>query len=190
MNNHVYPRIHYPEVYILSGGYCQFFKDFGPRCDPPAYVRMDDPAYLQDRREDLDTFRKAKFGRTRSYAYGDLMSKGPAPAAPSQPRRTTAPTSSGSLSTIFAAGNAARARRSASNEENKIGNLSTLEEGEANTTFGEEDCSFVSNDDVDNSPCPVQMPKGQLGGPGFLNARKLATTGRTLQRSQTFTSCR
>ena len=29
MNNHVYPKIHYPEVYILEGGYNQYFLDSG-----------------------------------------------------------------------------------------------------------------------------------------------------------------
>jgi hypothetical protein len=28
MNNHNYPKVHYPEVYILGGGYAQFFKDY------------------------------------------------------------------------------------------------------------------------------------------------------------------
>jgi M-phase inducer tyrosine phosphatase len=31
MNNHNYPKVHYPEVYILNGGYSQFFKDYPVR---------------------------------------------------------------------------------------------------------------------------------------------------------------
>ena len=73
MNNHVYPRVHYPELYILEGGYSQYYSESGQRCQPPNYVRMDDPAYARDRRQDLDAFRvKSRFGRTRSYAYGEL----------------------------------------------------------------------------------------------------------------------
>ncbi len=34
---------------------------------------MDDPYHAASRKEDLDQFRKAKFGRTKSYAYGDAM---------------------------------------------------------------------------------------------------------------------
>ena len=34
---------------------------------------MDDPDHAASRKEDLDHFRKAKFGRTKSYAYGDAM---------------------------------------------------------------------------------------------------------------------
>lgn len=73
VNNHNYPRVHFPEVYILEGGYCQYFKESGARCEPSGYVRMDDPYHAASRKEDLDQFRKAKFGRTKSYAYGDAM---------------------------------------------------------------------------------------------------------------------
>jgi M-phase inducer tyrosine phosphatase len=34
---------------------------------------MDDPNHAASRKEDLDHFRKAKFGRTKSYAYGDAI---------------------------------------------------------------------------------------------------------------------
>ena len=34
---------------------------------------MDDPYHAASRKEDLDQFRRAKFGRTKSYAYGDAM---------------------------------------------------------------------------------------------------------------------
>ena len=59
LNNHVYPRIHYPEVYILKGGYSQYFSDSPNLCEPIGYVRMDDPHYARDCKEDLDHFRKA-----------------------------------------------------------------------------------------------------------------------------------
>jgi M-phase inducer tyrosine phosphatase len=29
MNNRVYPRGHYLEVYILDGGYCKYVEEFG-----------------------------------------------------------------------------------------------------------------------------------------------------------------
>lgn len=73
MNHHVYPRIHYPEVYILKGGYSAYFEQSARFSEPRAYVRMDDPAFARDRRQDLDAFRvKSRFGRTRSYAYGEM----------------------------------------------------------------------------------------------------------------------
>jgi len=107
MNNHIYPKIHYPEVYILEGGYCHYFKVSGHRCEPPAYVSMDDPNHASSRREDLDQFRKAKFGRHKSYAYGD--GKGlpfGQPQQQVQPKRNTAP-----QSLFAAAATAARSRR-------------------------------------------------------------------------------
>ncbi|TFY74380.1 hypothetical protein EWM64_g9629, partial [Hericium alpestre] len=66
LNNHNYPRVHYPEVYVLEGGYCQYYKESGARCQPCGYVRMDDPCHAASRKEDLDQFRKNKFGRTKS----------------------------------------------------------------------------------------------------------------------------
>jgi M-phase inducer tyrosine phosphatase len=137
MNNHVYPKIHYPEVYILEGGYCQYFKQSASRCQPSAYITMDDPNYATSRREDLDQFRKAKFGRTKSYAYGDgavklnMMSQ-------QQLKRNTAPSGSNPL---FAAANAARTRRA--------GPLSTLCE-DGNTTAHSDD----DDTDIGDSPCP------------------------------------
>ena len=140
MNGHVYPRIHYPEVYVLEGGYCQYYRESGPRCQPPAYVRMDDPHYALARKEDLDQFRKGKFGRTKSYAYGE--GKGPLAlaAAPAQPKRNSAP---GGAAALFAAGAAARSRRTP-------GMLQTLQEDAgAAATDGEDD-----ETDIGDSPCP------------------------------------
>lgn len=158
MNNHVYPKIHYPEVYILEGGYCQYFKQSASRCQPSAYITMDDPNYATSRREDLDQFRKAKFGRTKSYAYGDgavklnMMSQ-------QQPKRNTAPSGSNPL---FAAANAARTRRA--------GPLSTLCE-DGNTTAHSDD----DDTDIGDSPCPPPTKacafKGKkIGRPPFTRA--------------------
>jgi len=137
MNNHVYPRIHYPEVYILEGGYCQYFKKSADRCEPPAYVTMDDPNHATSRREDLDQFRKAKFGRTKSYAYGDgavkmnMMSQ----QSQQQPKRS-APSNP-----PFAAASAARTRRA--------GPLTTLAEDGGTNAHSDGD-----DTDLDDSPCP------------------------------------
>lgn len=147
-NHHVYPRIHYPEVYILEGGYCNYFKTSRERCEPSAYVTMDDPEHAASRREDLDQFRKAKFGRHRSYTFGDggnrISSSGV-----QAPKRNTAP--SGGPSSLFAAGNAARTRRG----------------GAGLMTLTEDSPSRVDDDDTDvdigDSPCPppVRTKKGR-----------------------------
>ncbi|KAI0747661.1 hypothetical protein C8Q80DRAFT_1102828 [Daedaleopsis nitida] len=142
MNNHVYPRVHYPEVYILEGGYSQYYSESGIRCQPQAYVRMDDPNYAASRREDLDQFRKGKFGRTKSYAYGEgkmlSMTSAVQQVQGIAPKRNTAP--SGGPTGLFAAANAARTRR---------GGLHTLQE---DGSGGQE--SDGDDTDIGDSPCP------------------------------------
>ncbi len=144
MNNHVYPRVHYPEVYILEGGYSGYFQESGNRCQPPNYVRMDDPHYAQSRREDLDQFRKGKFGRTKSYAYGEGKMLSMTSAAQQvqnvAPKRNSAP--SVGATGLFAAGNAARTRR---------GGLHTLQE---DGSGGLESDADGDDTDIGDSPCP------------------------------------
>ncbi|KAG5650868.1 hypothetical protein H0H81_010711 [Sphagnurus paluster] len=147
MNNHVYPKIHFPEVYILEGGYCQYFRTNPTRCEPPAYVTMDDPTHAASRREDLDQFRKARFGRHKSYAYGEASSKGSLMSQ--QQKRNTAP--SGAPNPVFAAANAARTRRGGS------GTLMTLPE-DGNTTADADD----TDTDLGDSPCPPPTKAGTL----------------------------
>lgn len=65
-----YPRCHFPDVYVLQGGYADFFKACPELCRPRAYVAMDDPRFLRRRSEELVGFRK-QFVRNRSFAYGD-----------------------------------------------------------------------------------------------------------------------
>ncbi|EJF62611.1 hypothetical protein DICSQDRAFT_146284 [Dichomitus squalens LYAD-421 SS1] len=142
MNNHVYPRVHYPEVYILEGGYSQYFSESRQRCQPPNYVRMDDPNYAASRKEDLDQFRKGKFGRTKSYAYGEAkmlsMTSAAQQVQAAQPKRASAPT--GGSGSLFAAATAARTRR---------GGLQTLAED------GSVDYESDGGDtDIGDSPCP------------------------------------
>ena len=138
MNNHVYPKIYYPEVYILEGGYCQYFRTSSHRCEPPSYVKMDDPKHLASRREDLDQFRKAKFGRHKSYAFGDIGGK-----TLQSSKRTTVP-SNGSNS-LFAAANTARTRRSGGSGGTV---LMPLAEDINNT------CDTDTDTDIGDSPCP------------------------------------
>lgn len=134
MNNHLYPKIHFPEVYILEGGYCQYYKTSPHRCDPQGYVTMDDPTHTASRQDNLDQFRKARFGRHKSYAYGD--GPGRTSLTSQQQKRNTAP----STNQVFAAANAARSRR---------GGLMTLQE-DSNTTADADD----TDTDLGDSPCP------------------------------------
>ncbi|PCH38481.1 hypothetical protein WOLCODRAFT_142591 [Wolfiporia cocos MD-104 SS10] len=164
-NNHVYPRLHYPEVYILEGGYSNYYKNSAARCQPRGYVQMDDPHYATSRKEDLDHFRKGKFGRTKSYAYGD----GKLGPGLSQPKRNTAP--SGSASTLFAAGNVTRSRRGTI----VASSLRMVPEDGGSTQFSEDE-----DVDLGDSPCPPPSKVAMFRG------KRL---GR-LSRAETFDSSR
>ncbi|KIL68578.1 hypothetical protein M378DRAFT_71427 [Amanita muscaria Koide BX008] len=149
-NNHFYPKIYYPEIYILEGGYCQYFKTSPHRCEPPAYVRMDDPKHLASRREDLDQFRKVKFGRHKSYAFGELGGK---TALQPPAKRNTAPIGANSM---FAAANAARTRRSGSG-----GGSTLMPLPEDTDAAGDAD---DTDTDIGDSPCPPPNRTSALKG--------------------------
>lgn len=78
-----YPSCHFPEVYILEGGYKNFFDHYSSRCEPQQYVEMDDPKFQDKRSTELNGFRK-QFARHRSFTYGDTM-KNLAPSAIGNP---------------------------------------------------------------------------------------------------------
>ncbi|NWI02672.1 MPIP2 phosphatase, partial [Tichodroma muraria] len=50
---HEYPQLHYPELYVLKGGYRDFFFQFPSHCEPRAYQPMEHPAF----KEELGKFR-------------------------------------------------------------------------------------------------------------------------------------
>ncbi|NWS83152.1 MPIP2 phosphatase, partial [Toxostoma redivivum] len=50
---HEYPRLHYPELYVLKGGYREFFLQCPGHCEPRDYRPMEHPAF----REELRKFR-------------------------------------------------------------------------------------------------------------------------------------
>ncbi|OWK54526.1 M-phase inducer phosphatase 2 [Lonchura striata] len=53
---HRYPQLHYPELYVLNGGYREFFFQFPDHCEPRDYRPMQDPAF----REELHRFRRQR----------------------------------------------------------------------------------------------------------------------------------
>ncbi|KAI5122982.1 hypothetical protein M0805_006860 [Coniferiporia weirii] len=194
MNNHVYPRIHYPEVYILKGGYSQYYSESAMFSEPRGYVRMDDPQFARDCRQDLDQFRtKTRFGRTRSYAYGETSkSSSNQQSQHSLHQRNTAPTG-GNVSSLFSAAGAVRTRRSGTIGEDSTPRLSTLDEDALANMAGSDD-SYVL-DGVDRSPCPP--PTARSNNPGImglsmLNARRSngSSVRGPIQRAQTYTQIR
>ncbi|KAI8324336.1 Rhodanese-like protein, partial [Martensiomyces pterosporus] len=40
VNMHRYPYLHYPEIYVLKGGYRNFFSQHKPLCEPQNYIEM------------------------------------------------------------------------------------------------------------------------------------------------------
>ena len=169
MNNHSYPRVHFPEVYILEGGYCQYFKECGTRCEPPGYVCMDDPNHAASRKEDMDHFRKATFGRTKSYTYGDAIGlRVSKPRSQSNNNNATQPAPPAQL---FKTATANKVRLCG---DNGLGVVP-------------EDCHVLLSEDeetdIGDSPCPPQSKNA-----GF-KAKKLGLGGRgQLMRAETWTS--
>ncbi|XP_053314047.1 M-phase inducer phosphatase 2 isoform X2 [Spea bombifrons] len=52
-NKNEYPKLHYPELYVLKGGYKDFFPSFQSHCEPQAYR----PMHHEDFKEHLRLFR-------------------------------------------------------------------------------------------------------------------------------------
>jgi len=55
-----YPQLFYPDVFILNGGYRQFFQTYPELCAPSAYVAMDDPAYSTARDDGMRKLKSMK----------------------------------------------------------------------------------------------------------------------------------
>ncbi|KAM4809468.1 M-phase inducer phosphatase 2 [Rhinophrynus dorsalis] len=52
-NSNEYPKLHYPELYVLKGGYKEFFPNFQSHCEPQSYR----PMHHEDFKEHLKIFR-------------------------------------------------------------------------------------------------------------------------------------
>lgn len=48
INSHNYPQLHYPELYLLQGGYKAFYEAHKVDCEPITYTRMADPEYKDE----------------------------------------------------------------------------------------------------------------------------------------------
>lgn len=49
-NKDCYPSLHFPEVYLLDGGYKKFYESYGHLCAPNAYLPMSHPDYAKELR--------------------------------------------------------------------------------------------------------------------------------------------
>lgn len=54
MNKHAYPSLFYPEIYLLEGGYKQFYEQFAEFCSPQGYL----PMLHDNHRNELKYFRR------------------------------------------------------------------------------------------------------------------------------------
>lgn len=52
-----YPKLYYPDIVILEGGYSSFYKQNTSRCHPRNYVGMNDIKHVQACEQGLDRFR-------------------------------------------------------------------------------------------------------------------------------------
>jgi len=48
LHEHCYPALHYPEMYLLEGGYKEFYAKQQENCEPQAYREMVDPKYEKE----------------------------------------------------------------------------------------------------------------------------------------------
>ncbi|KAJ2362150.1 m-phase inducer phosphatase, partial [Coemansia sp. RSA 2607] len=71
INMHRYPKLNYPEVYVLKGGYRNFFSYFKTQCEPQNYVEMNDEAFAVDCKQRMMQFNR-QFKRTKSMTDASL----------------------------------------------------------------------------------------------------------------------
>ncbi|KAL7410653.1 hypothetical protein BDY24DRAFT_171031 [Mrakia frigida] len=156
LNQPSYPSLYYPEVYILEGGYCEFFKQRPATCNPSRYIAMDDPLYQDKRSTDIQEFRSRKFGRAQSW-------QGEVPSNHSNSlfsNATVRPHSSGPPILAFAAATAAQGKRRAA------GGMMVHEEEDHS------DLSFSSADGSLGSPCAAPRSRNLLGPAGPVSRLK------------------
>ncbi|KAL2154519.1 hypothetical protein VTH82DRAFT_3195 [Thermothelomyces myriococcoides] len=67
-----YPKLYYPDIYILDGGYSAFFAEYRERCYPQAYVEMNAAEHVNTCEREMNRLRQNRrgFGRAQTYAFG------------------------------------------------------------------------------------------------------------------------
>ena len=58
INEMRYPTLFYPEVYLLDGGYKNFYRLHPEHCEPRGYVEMQDARFVSRCEDDLSQSRK------------------------------------------------------------------------------------------------------------------------------------
>ncbi|KAI9781848.1 MAG: cell division cycle- protein [Geoglossum umbratile] len=80
-NDYRYPKLTYPEVYILDGGYSSFYADYRARCYPQNYVEMGAKEHANTCEREMGRFRhRSKLNRAQTFAFGQQMDDSPTAA--------------------------------------------------------------------------------------------------------------
>lgn len=81
-----YPKLTYPEVYLLEGGYSAFFAEHRGRCFPQNYVEMDDKDHAYTCEREMGRLRqnRSKLSRAQTFAFG----QGQIDDSPTAPNRS------------------------------------------------------------------------------------------------------
>jgi M-phase inducer tyrosine phosphatase len=88
VNAEHYPRLTYPEVYILDGGYSGFFADNRERCYPQNYVEMGAKEHAFTCEREMGRLKQTrKLSRAQTFAFGQHGQ--PMDDSPTAPNRRT-----------------------------------------------------------------------------------------------------
>jgi len=60
-----YPELFYPDIYVMDGGYKNFFQQYPELCSPQAYVEMKHPDFVESCSEQM-AFNEREWGSTRT----------------------------------------------------------------------------------------------------------------------------
>ncbi|KAJ3124551.1 Jouberin [Nowakowskiella sp. JEL0407] len=73
LNYHSYPELYYPDVYILKGGYREFYAKYKSHCIPQKYIEMSHDDYRTELKRGMSVY-KREFSRTKC---SDMIPKDP-----------------------------------------------------------------------------------------------------------------
>jgi hypothetical protein len=72
-----FPKLFYPEMYVLSGGYKNFYSQYNDLCEPNGYVSMKDPRYVDLQKLCWKVWKSNKKELSRSRSLSDLRTRSP-----------------------------------------------------------------------------------------------------------------
>jgi len=93
-HEHCYPKLIYPEMYLLEGGYKKFFEEFPDTCNPRGYVEMKDQYHIKECRLALSSIGRSKscrrfFSRSCTSIMDEMSSPVSTSITPSQTKRNS-----------------------------------------------------------------------------------------------------